>query len=200
MLGYIWKIRGKTKININRKILFEGLAINYCIWPNVKHCRVFAKVARRNLMNGKGDRSGDWLYRALHKQGFANQPGSQNKYDGLVLKNVYITAVVKCAPPLNKPTPKEIKNCSDFLDQELLLLTHIKTIIALGQIALNGIWPKISDGIKKPKFGHNVKINLKDGKKLILSYHPSQQNTFTGKLTEPMFDKIFRSIRPEPRP
>jgi uracil-DNA glycosylase family 4 len=142
-----------------------------------------------------GDRSGDWLYRALFKAGFANQPTSTHAHDGLELKDTYISCVVKCAPPDNKPEPSEQEKCSAFLKQELQSLKQVQVWIALGQIALNGIWPLIGGGERKPKFKHGAEIPLGLNRHLILSYHPSQQNTFTGKLTEPMFDSIFEKAR-----
>lgn len=143
-----------------------------------------------------GDRSGEWLYRALHRAGFANQPDSSGPDDGLALRDAYITCVVKCAPPDNKPSPEEIQNCSIYLNRELqMLLPKVRVVIALGQIALAGIWPKLMPGRPKPKFGHGVRIQLGEDRTLLLSYHPSQQNTFTGRLTEPMFDSVFSTAK-----
>ncbi len=139
-----------------------------------------------------GDRSGEWLYRALNRAGFANQAESNHLKDGLRLKNVYITCVVKCAPPENKPDRVEIKRCSYFLDREAELLNNVRVWIALGGVALQGIWPKIGGTQPRPKFKHGATVDLSAGKSLILSYHPSQQNTFTGRLTEKMFDQVFR--------
>jgi len=137
-----------------------------------------------------GDRSGDWLYRALHKAGFANQPHATGRDDGLELRDAYVTCVVKCAPPENKPLPAEIKRCSEFLRAELEAMNRVQAFIALGQIALAGLWPLIGTG-PKPKFSHGAKVDLPGGRTLLMSYHPSQQNTFTGRLTEPMFDSVF---------
>jgi uracil-DNA glycosylase family 4 len=146
-----------------------------------------------------GDRSGDWLYRALHKAGFANQAESVNLSDGLHLKDCYITAAAHCAPPENKPKPNEIANCRPYLVQELKLLKNLKVVIALGKIGFDTIlrepplaWEK---GTSKPQFGHGLIYDLPSGLTLIGSYHPSQQNTFTGKLTEPMFDSVFAHAR-----
>ncbi len=147
-----------------------------------------------------GDRSGDWLYKTLHKFGFANQPISIAKDDGLKLNNCYITAVVRCAPPENKPSPKEIKNCNPYLTEELLLLENVKVIVTLGQISFaTTVKTLLNIGFKKIrgdlKFYHGNELTFcKDDKEinLICSYHPSQRNTFTGKLTEKMFDKIFK--------
>ncbi len=145
-----------------------------------------------------GDRSGDWLYRALHKTGFANQSDSTSAKDNLQLINCAITAVAHCAPPDNKPSPQEIDNCSSYLTETLDQLP-IKVIVALGGIA----WTSTSTQIKNrqwnegrlPKFSHGAKAALKDGRLLLGSYHPSQQNTFTGRLTEPMFNAIFVEAR-----
>ncbi|CUT04633.1 uracil-DNA glycosylase [Candidatus Kryptobacter tengchongensis] len=148
-----------------------------------------------------GDRSGDWLYRALFKFGFANQPESISKDDGLKLNNCYITAIVRCAPPENKPDIWEIKNCNIYLRNEFELLKEINTIVTLGGLAFSttvrtllGAGFERINGNLKFKHGNELTfINHKNGKKinLICSYHPSQRNTFTGKLTEEIFDKIF---------
>ncbi len=146
-----------------------------------------------------GDRSGDWLYEALFKFGFANQPVSTNRNDGLVLYDCLITAVLRCAPPNNKPLPDEIANCRDYLRRELQLAKNKRIVIALGQIAFRafiqtwreagGEWPD-----QTLKFRHGGEWTL-PGYILISSYHPSQQNTQTGKLTRPMFHGIFRRAR-----
>ena len=145
-----------------------------------------------------GDRSGDWLYRALHKSGFANQAESTTRDDGLELKDCAITGVCHCAPPGNRPTVEEIHNCRDWLTQTVELLpVHI--FLALGQIgwkaSLDYLIANDSWEGKRPKFGHGASVLLEDGRWLIGSYHPSQQNTFTKRLTEPMFDAVFRKIR-----
>ena len=144
-----------------------------------------------------GDRSGDWLYGALHRAGFANQPTSTDRNDGLKLQNAYITCVGKCAPPDNKPLPLELKRCSSFLERELQEMKTLRVWIALGQIALHGIWPMIAPaGAKaRPRFGHGEEVDLGNGRFLLMSYHPSQQNTFAGRLTEPMFDSVFARAR-----
>lgn len=142
-----------------------------------------------------GDRSGDWLYRALHKAGFANQATASRADDGLKLRDTWISATAHCAPPDNKPTPEEIGNCADYLVRELAVMKQAKVYLALGQIALAAFWPKIGAGKARPKFGHGVEVPLEGGRTLLLSYHPSQQNTFTGRLTEPMFDRIFSRAR-----
>jgi uracil-DNA glycosylase family 4 len=137
-----------------------------------------------------GDRSGDWLFRALYKQGFSNKPESRYKGDGLKLKNVFITAAVKCAPPLNKPEKSERENCMGYLKNEYLLLkSNIRVIIVLGSTAHHSVY-KLLEISPISKFAHGAVHNLGD-LYLIDSYHPSQQNTFTKKLTESMFDNVF---------
>ena len=148
-----------------------------------------------------GDRSGDWLYGALHAAGFANQPNSDHRDDGLKLRDCYITAAVHCAPPLNKPSLTEFNRCRPYLVHELeLMRSQLLVVIVLGKIAFDsflkayeesgGTLPK-----PRPKFGHGVCAQLPHGPLLICSYHPSQQNTFTGKLTRPMFQSIFTQAR-----
>jgi uracil-DNA glycosylase len=144
-----------------------------------------------------GDRSGDWLYRALHKAGFATQAESLDTHDGLELLNTCITAVCHCAPPQNKLEPDEIKACSTFLEAEFALFQNAKVFLALGQLAFQATWQHLSRDIKakKPAFSHHACVSLNSSQWLMGSYHPSQQNTFTGKLTEPMFDAVFEDIR-----
>jgi len=143
-----------------------------------------------------GDRSGDWLYRSLYKFGFANQPTSFDKNDGLKLIDCYITAVLHCAPPLNKPDPQEILNCRPYLLREWELLPRIRVIVALGKLAFDNIWSiRNFKRSKRPAFSHGMEIPLETERTLIASVHPSQQNTFTGKLTEPMLDAVFRRAR-----
>ena len=144
-----------------------------------------------------GDRSGDWLYRALHKAGFANQPTSVSRDDGLRLRNCYITATCRCAPPLNKLLPKEIKNCRPYLLQELQLLRRVRVIVGLGKIGFDAAYTSLrrlgwAPQGKKPKFSHGAEYAISKGLTLLGSFHPSQQNTFTGRLTEPMLDSIFQ--------
>jgi uracil-DNA glycosylase family 4 len=145
-----------------------------------------------------GDRSGEWLYRALHKAGFANQPTATHQGDGLQLLDCAITAVCHCAPPDNKPLPEEIANCRNWLVQTIDL--HQPTIfVALGQIGFTAVVQEAKNRGwlcgATPKFAHGQKVPLADGRWLVASFHPSQQNTFTGKLSEPMFDAIFASVR-----
>jgi len=141
-----------------------------------------------------GDRSGDWLYRALFRAGYANQPESTALDDGLVLNDAWVTSPVKCAPPANKPTPDEKAACRDFLVREFDLLKNVSVIVVLGGIGYQAAAAHL--GIRpRPKFGHGVEVDLGDGRTLLCSYHVSQQNTFTGRLTEPMIDAIFTRAR-----
>ncbi|MFM8521831.1 MAG: uracil-DNA glycosylase [Acidimicrobiaceae bacterium] len=138
-----------------------------------------------------GDRSGDWLFRAMHKAGLASQPESISRNDGLKLKNAWVSTAVRCAPPDNKPTPNERKTCSKFLTRELELLNQVKVIICLGSFSLTAVCDELEIR-PRPKFGHGVVVN-NETYKIVCSYHPSQQNTFTGKLTEKMFDNVFKT-------
>lgn len=146
-----------------------------------------------------GDRSGDWLYAALHRAGFANQPASAHRGDGLELRDVYVTAVVRCAPPANRPTPTERDRCLPYLERELQLLENCRTIVALGGFAWDGSLRALrSMGEEipspKPRFGHGAEVEV--GRwDLLGCYHPSQQNTFTGRLTEPMLDSVLARAR-----
>lgn len=148
-----------------------------------------------------GDRSGEWLYRALYDAGFANQAESQHRDDGMQLRDCYITAIVKCAPPLNKPTATERYTCNPWLQQELMLLTQLRIIIALGQMAFQQllIMAKTQQWqlpTPSPKFKHGVILSCGPKQPIIIgSYHPSQQNTFTKRLTQPMFDAIFQQTQ-----
>jgi uracil-DNA glycosylase family 4 len=147
-----------------------------------------------------GDRSGDWLYEALHAFGFANQPTSTHKGDGLRPIDCYIAAVVRCAPPGNKPLPKEFDTCRPYVMEEIRLLKKVKVVVALGKIAFDHYLKACREighapPAPIPKFGHGVVHRLPWGVTLIGSYHPSQQNTFTGKLTRSMFHAVFRKAR-----
>jgi uracil-DNA glycosylase family 4 len=144
-----------------------------------------------------GDASGGFMYPVLHRAGFASQPTATSIDDGLKLTDLYITAAVRCAPPDNKPLPEEIVNCSEFLDREIAALKNVKVVVALGKIGFDaylahikrrGLLGKKSEYI----FGHGRYYHMPDGRVLLASYHPSNQNTATGKLTKPMFADIFR--------
>jgi uracil-DNA glycosylase family 4 len=143
-----------------------------------------------------GDRSGDFLFAALHRAGLANQPSSVHRQDGMSLRGVYISAAVRCAPPGNKPLPVEIANCSEYLDREWALLHRVRIMLALGRIGWDAILAlakrhgcDFPDG--KQPFAHGAELRLAKNRWLIGSYHVSQQNTFTGKLTEEMFDRVL---------
>jgi uracil-DNA glycosylase family 4 len=147
-----------------------------------------------------GDRSGDWLYEALHAYGFASSPRSVSRDDGLELRDAYVTAVVRCAPPDNKPSGEEEDNCRRFLVRELEALANARVVVALGKIAFDGFlaaWKELGRevGRPRPKFFHGSEDRLEPSVSLLGSYHPSQQNTFTGRLTRPMFHRIFRTAR-----
>ncbi len=145
-----------------------------------------------------GDRSGDFLFAALHRRGLANQPTSLHRDDGLKLNNCFISAAIRCAPPANKPSPQESANCSGYLDQEWRLLSRKRVILALGSIAWNAAWAlalrqKCPDISPRPSFAHGAVVQLQPSLWLLGSYHVSQQNTFTGRLTPEMFDAIVRN-------
>jgi uracil-DNA glycosylase family 4 len=146
-----------------------------------------------------GDRSGDWLYAALHRAGYANRGESLNRDDGLRLRDAYVTAVVRCAPPANRPSPMERDNCLPYLTEELALLENCRTIVALGAFAWEGALRALRNLDKetprpKPRFGHGAEAEIESWA-LLGCYHPSQQNTFTGRLTEAMLDQIFCRAR-----
>jgi uracil-DNA glycosylase family 4 len=147
-----------------------------------------------------GDRSGDWLFDALHHAGFANQPTSVHAGDGLKLLDAYITATIRCAPPANKPLPEEILACRPYLLEELRLLTRVRVVVGLGRIGWEAyLRARKETGapppLAKPIFAHGSVTPLADGVTLLASFHPSQQNTFTGKLTRPMLRGVFLTAR-----
>jgi uracil-DNA glycosylase family 4 len=145
-----------------------------------------------------GDRSGEWLFGTLHRFGFANRPNSSRRDDGFSLKDCYITATIRCAPPKNRPLPAEIENCRPYFLKELDLLNCCEIIVPLGQIALTQTLKSLrlrGLGIPPLLFGHGRVYPLPNGQTLITTYHPSQQNTQTGKLTRSMFQKVFRMAK-----
>ena len=147
-----------------------------------------------------GDQSGTWLFAALHAAGFANQPTSMHRDDGLTLADAWVTAALRCAPPANKPAPEELARCQPFLLRELRAHTRVRVVVALGKIGWDNYlrarralqWPP---PIARPIFGHGATATFEDGTTLIGSYHPSQQNTFTGRLTRPMLNAVFVQAR-----
>jgi len=146
-----------------------------------------------------GDRSGDWLFGSLHRTGYANQPVSTTADDGLRLRDAYVAAAVRCAPPANKPTPVERDRCLPYLARELALLDRVRVIVVLGGFAYDALGRTLALGAvplpaPRPRFGHGVEVATPRAI-VLCSYHPSQQNTFTGKLTEPMLDAIFERAR-----
>ncbi|MBI2527879.1 MAG: uracil-DNA glycosylase [Candidatus Rokubacteria bacterium] len=159
-----------------------------------------------------GDRSGDWLFRALHGAGLANTPISRGRDDGLRLRGAYITAALRCAPPANKPTPAEMERCRPYLIDELALLRRVRVVVALGRIGWDAyLRARRAAGLSLPRplprFGHGARSRMPDGVILLGSFHPSQQNTFTGRLTRPMLRSVFaaagrlarrRPARPRP--
>ena len=143
-----------------------------------------------------GDESGNWLYRALHAAGFASQPTSVARDDGLRLLDAYVTATARCAPPGNRPTPAELARCRPFLVEELARLERLEVVVVLGKIAHDGFLAALGargDVVPRPRprFAHGAEHRLPAGLVLLCSYHPSQQNTFTGRLTRPMLDAVF---------
>jgi uracil-DNA glycosylase family 4 len=146
-----------------------------------------------------GDRSGDFLFASMHRTGFANQALSVGLDDGLRLRDCYIAAAVRCAPPANKPTPVERDTCRPFLVREIGLLARLRVVVVLGSFGYEAAWTSLREAgftmpVRRPRFGHGVEVDC--GRVTIVgSYHPSQQNTFTGKLTEPMLDDVFARAR-----
>jgi len=145
-----------------------------------------------------GDRSGDFLFGALHRAGFANQATSTGLGDGLVLSGAFVTAAVRCAPPGNRPTPAERDACAGFLEEELAALASARVVLALGAFALDAIWRLCPGGGARPRFSHGLEVPLRAGggaRTLLCSYHPSQRNVFTGLLTAEMFDAVLQRAR-----
>lgn len=193
-------VRWREKISIEKRAAY--VTENYWGKPIVGFGDKQAQVLVLGLAPGAhganrtgrvftGDRSGDWLYRAMYKVGLASQPESTSRDDGMSLHNAWITSAVRCAPPANKPTPSERKKCAPFLRRELALLKEVKVIICLGSFSFQAICDELEIR-PRPKFGHGVVVDH-ERYKIVCSYHPSQQNTFTGKLTEKMFDRIFKT-------
>jgi len=166
--------------------------------PRARVCLVgLAPAAHGANRTGRmftGDRSGEFLYAALWRTGFANRPESRWRDDGLRLDGAWITAPVRCAPPDNKPTVGERDRCRPFLQRELALLGDLRVFVALGQFGYQVLCGVL--GVRpRPAFGHGVEVDLPDGRAIVCSYHVSQQNTFTGRLTEEMFDDVLRRAR-----
>ena len=147
-----------------------------------------------------GDSSGSWLYEALHRHGFANQPDSTGRGDRLRLRACYVTAAARCAPPANKPTRSELERCRPFLAAEVRLLRHVRVVVLLGRIGweawlrASGWWERLPTR-DRPAFGHGTETRLPDGTQVLCSFHPSRQNTNTGRLTRAMWHDIFRRAR-----
>jgi uracil-DNA glycosylase family 4 len=165
--------------------------------PNAKLLVVgLAPAAHGGNRTGRiftGDRSGDWLFAAMYRAGFANQATSISRDDGLELNEAYVAATVRCAPPANKPLPQERANCLPYLQRELALMKDLRVFVCLGAYALEGL--SLALGLRpRPKFGHGVEYEV-DGRTILCSFHPSQQNTFTGKLTVGMLDAVFQRAR-----
>jgi uracil-DNA glycosylase family 4 len=147
-----------------------------------------------------GDGSGDFLFPVLHEAGFASLPAALSRADGMKLKDLWITSVVRCAPPANKPTPEEQRNCAPWLDKEMALLKNLRVVVCLGRIAFDGLMAHAQrNGQLTARsgfaFAHGAEYALPSGLKVIASYHPSLQNTNTGKLTRPMFLAVFKKAR-----
>lgn len=153
-----------------------------------------AHGSNRTGRNFTGDASGGFLYPALHRAGFANQALAESRSDGLILKDLYITSSGRCAPPDNKPSPEELNTCQPYLERELVILKP-KVIVCLGRIAFERILRIYSVKNSTWKFGHGATYQLENGTWMLCSYHPSQQNTLTGKLTVKMFDDIWKKAK-----
>jgi uracil-DNA glycosylase len=195
--GYIREV-GKTKTKKHRDQSYWAKPVPTFGDPKAKLLVIgLAPAANGGNRTGRiftGDSSGDWLIRALFEMGFANKPTSISKDDGLILKEAYLTAAAKCAPPQNKPNPSEIINCSQYLKSEIKILDKTtKVIITLGRIAFDA-YCNVSH-VKGLKFGHNKVYPIRNGKTLIVSYHPSRRNTNTGTLTWQMWINIFEAAR-----
>jgi uracil-DNA glycosylase len=147
-----------------------------------------------------GDSSGSWLYEALHRYGFSNQPDSVGRGDRLKLTGCYVNAAGRCAPPANRPTPAELSNCRPYLEAEIGLLREVRVILTLGHIAhrawlaASGLWERMA-AAERPRFAHGAEAPLPGGERLLCSYHPSRQNTNTGRLTRPMWHAVFKRAR-----
>jgi len=165
--------------DVNAKLLIVGLA-------------PAAHGGNRTGRMFTGDSSGDWVSKVMHKHGFASIPTSQNRDDGLILHDAYITAVLRCAPPQNKPTQDEMKNCFVYLQEELKILKNISVILCLGKIAYYATCKLLE--IKPEKFGHN-KLFIYNDYKILTSYHPSKQNTQTGRLTWKQWSAVFAKAK-----
>jgi len=165
--------------DVNAKLLIVGLA-------------PAAHGGNRTGRMFTGDSSGDWVAKVMHKHGFASIPTSQSRDDGLILYNAYITAVIRCAPPQNKPTREEMKNCFVYLQKELEILKNISVILCLGKIAYDATCKLLE--IKPEKFGHN-KLFTYNNYKILTSYHPSKQNTQTGRLTWKQWSAVFAKAK-----
>jgi uracil-DNA glycosylase len=147
-----------------------------------------------------GDASGKFMYPILHRVGFASQPNAEQRDDGLKLIDCYITAAVRCAPPQNKPLPSELLNCAPFLERELAILQEVRVVVALGKIGFDSYLNNLKRQGKLPgkavyRFAHGAQYTMSDGVVLLASYHPSKQNTQTGKLTAAMFEVVFRQAK-----
>jgi uracil-DNA glycosylase family 4 len=165
------------------------------------HARVFvvglapgAHGSNRTGRQFTGDSSGDFLYPALFRAGFTSQPTSTSREDGLILNNLYTAPICRCVPPGNKPTPQEKANCQPYLRIELNIIQP-KVIVALGKIALDGILPLVAPNGYHVSFAHNTSHRLPSGCWLVCSYHPSRQNTQTGRLSSEMFDQVWKTVR-----